>query len=166
MSQSLGLLIRSQKVSLEQLAEFRERFEGDIAALAASRHQHCDTAPLRTLLEEAKQYAEGGDDQLDNFLRIDIEFHLGIARLTANPIYISILETIHQNIMRYFKKYLIMATRGMKRNLADLHAVVEAIEEGDQEVARSVVQAHVRRFNAIMERHRYEIGESGGTANG
>lgn len=160
-SQSLGLLIRSQKVSLKQLAEFRERFEGDIAALAASRVTDLDTAALHKLLEEARRFAEGGDDQAENFLAADKEIHLYIARMTDNPIYITILKTVHQNINQYFKKYLIMATREMKQNLADLYSVVGAIEAGDQEGARGLAQAHVRRFNANMERHRQIPVEEG-----
>ena len=74
--------------------------------------------------------------------------------MTGNPIYITILKTVHQNINQYFKKYLMMATREMKQNLADLYSVVDAIEKGDQEGARKLAQAHVRRFNANMERHR------------
>jgi DNA-binding FadR family transcriptional regulator len=154
MSQSLGLLIRSQKVSLEQLAEFRERFEGDITALAASRAAGPNTAPLHSLLEKARQCAEGGDDQGENFIEVDKEIHLHFARMTENPIYISILKTIHENINLYFRKYLTMATREMQQNLADLYALVEAIEKGDQEGARRLAQAHVRRFNANMEYHR------------
>ncbi|MEJ2641637.1 MAG: FadR/GntR family transcriptional regulator [Desulfosarcinaceae bacterium] len=153
-SQSLGLLIRSRKVSLEHLAEFRERFEGDIAALAASRAFDPDRAHLQALLEKARRFAEGGDDQGESFIAVDKEIHLYFARMTKNPIYITILKTVHQNIDQYFRKYLLMATREMKQNLADLYDLVGAIEKGDQEGARSLAQAHVRRFSANMERSR------------
>lgn len=155
-SQSLGLLIRTRKVSLEDLAEFRERFEGDIAALAASRASVEDTAHLHTLIEKARQFAEGGDDQFENFLAVDKEIHLYFARMTQNPIYISILMTVHQNINQYFKKYLMMASGEVKQNLAELANLVKATEKGDQEEARRLAQAHVRRFNANMERNRQQ----------
>lgn len=153
-SQSLGLLIRSQKVSLEQLAEFRERFEGDIAALAASRAEGQGTAPLHTLLDQAKIHSEGGDEQIESFLTVDREIHLYLARMTGNPIFITILKTVHENINQYWKRYLRMTTPEMKLNLVDLHNLVDAIEKGDQEGARALAQAHVRRFNARMEHHR------------
>jgi DNA-binding FadR family transcriptional regulator len=153
-SQSLGLLIRSQKVSLEQLAEFRERFEGDIASLAAIRCEDQDMAHLRTLLERAKTHAEGGDDQADNFLVVDREIHLYFAHMTGNPIFITILKTVHDNINQYWKRYLKMTTPEMKQNLVDLYNLVDAIKKGDQEGARGLAQAHVRRFTANMERHR------------
>jgi DNA-binding FadR family transcriptional regulator len=163
-SQSLGLLIRSRKVSLEHLAEFRERFEGDITALAASRASEADMTHLRTLLEEARHFAEGGDDQGENFLAVDKEIHLYFARMTDNPIYITILKTVHQNIDQYFRRYLLMATREMRQNLADLHDIVNAIKKGDQESARSLAQAHVRRFSANMERSRQKVDATVGEA--
>jgi GntR family transcriptional regulator, transcriptional repressor for pyruvate dehydrogenase complex len=165
MSQSLGLLIRSQKVSLEQLAEFRERFEGDITALAASRASKADLAHLHTLLKEARHFAEGGDDQGENFLAVDKEIHLYFAHMTKNLIYITILKTVHHNIDQYFRKYLMMATREMKQNLADLHNIVNAIKKGDQESARSLAQAHVRRFSANMEYHRQQVDATVGEAD-
>jgi GntR family transcriptional regulator, transcriptional repressor for pyruvate dehydrogenase complex len=160
-SQSLGLLIRSRKVSLEHLAEFRERFEGDIAALAAIRASDQDLSTLHTLLERARHCAEEGADQEERFqgerfLGVDKQIHLYLARITENPIYITILETVHQNINQYFKRYLMMATSEMAQNLADLHNIVNAIEKGDQEGARSVAQAHVRRFSANMVQGRQQ----------
>ncbi len=153
-SQSLGLLIRSQQVSLAQLAEFRERFEGDVVALAASRAEGADLAPLRAYLEEAGKCARGGDAYLETFLELDKKIHLFFAQMTRNPIYISILTTLHDNINLYFKRYLIMATREMEENLADLYDVVAAIEQRDAEKARELLRAHVRRFNTYMEQRR------------
>jgi len=152
-SQSLGLLIRSQQVSLGQLAEFRERFEGDVVELAASRAEEIDLVTLRNLLEEAARYAAGGDEKLEAFLEVDKKIHLLFAHMTRNPIYISILRTVHDNINLFFKRYLIMATREMEENLSDLYDVAAAIEQKDRKRARKLLQAHVRRFNSYMERH-------------
>jgi len=152
-SQSLGLLIRSQQVTLRQLAEFRERFEGDIAALAASKAAAADGAPLDDLLAEARRCAEGGRKSLNEFLEADKQLHLYMARMTANPIYITILQTVHDNIRQYFKRYLIMADREMEENLNDLIALVATVKRGDAEKARILAQSHVRRFNTYMEEY-------------
>ena len=48
-SESLGLLIRSQKVSLNHLAQFREDVEGIIAAHAAQWHGKEDIKKLKQL---------------------------------------------------------------------------------------------------------------------
>lgn len=156
-SQSLGLLIRSRQVSLEQLAEFRERFEGDVVALAASRVDETDLAPLDGYLKEAGEYAGAGEASLEAFLEADKNIHLFFAQMTRNPIYISIMRTLHDNITLYFKRYLVMATREMEDNLADLRNVAAAIRRRDGGKARMLLQAHVRRFNAVMKRNREGI---------
>ena len=50
-SESLGLLIRSQKVSLNHLAQFREDVEGIIASHAAKKHTKKDIQTLHLLLD-------------------------------------------------------------------------------------------------------------------
>ncbi|MDO8944550.1 MAG: GntR family transcriptional regulator, partial [Desulfobacterales bacterium] len=67
-SESLGLLIRSQKVSLNQLAEFREGVEGTVAALAAERRSPADVERLRGLLDRACGCVEAGAARRNDFL--------------------------------------------------------------------------------------------------
>ncbi len=157
-SQSLGLLIRSQQVTLGQLAEFRERFEGDIAALAASKAAAADFSDLDDLVSEARRCAEGGQACLDQFLEADKQIHLFLGRMTANPIYITILKTVHDNIRQYFKRYLTMTDREMKENLTDLAELAALIQGGRAEAARDLAQAHVRRFNGYMEAFQERLG--------
>ena len=159
-SQSLGLLIRSQQVTLRQLAEFRERFEGDIAALAASKAANADFSALDDMLTEARRCTEGGEVFFKDFLEADKQIHLFLAQLTDNPIYISILQTVHANIRQYFNRYLKMAGPEMEENLADLVDVVAAVKKGRAEAARILAQAHVRRFNSYMEAHREALGQN------
>ena len=159
-SQSLGLLIRSQQVTLPQLAEFRERFEGDIAALAAAKAASADTARLDELVAEARRCVDGGKTRLNDFLEADKQIHLHLARITANPIYISILQTVHDNIRQYFQRYLIMNLREMRENLSDLTAIVEAVKAGRADDVRELARAHVRRFNAYMQAHQEAPGQS------
>ncbi len=149
-TESLDLLIRSQKVSLDHLAEFRRQIEGDAAALAAVRAKPEDLDRLRQLLEQARKCVAAGQDAVDDFLLADKNVHLDFARITCNPIYISVLKTIHANINRYFERFLRMDVRGMQENLADLEAIVDAVVKGRPELARKLSRQHVDRFNQYM----------------
>lgn len=153
-SESLDLLIQSRKVSLNHLAEFRERVEGDVAALAAQRSRDEDIQNLRILLKQAGAYVEIGSAAVDDFLSTDREIHTYIARISGNPIYISILKTVHSNIQRYFDRFLLMSPERLNENYQDLVQIVDAIAGGDADRAQELTRAHVSRFSRYMEGQR------------
>jgi DNA-binding FadR family transcriptional regulator len=150
-SESLGLLIRSQKVSLGHLAEFREAVEGSIAAQAAERRSAADIRKLKELLAVAGGCVQAGRRR-DEFLEVDKQIHMTIAATTRNPIYQSVLASIHDNIHRYYDRFLSMDAHELKENHRDLCDLVAAIEKGDAPNARRLAREHVQRFNAYMQR--------------
>jgi DNA-binding FadR family transcriptional regulator len=158
-SESLGLLIRSQKVSLNHLAEFREGVEGNVAAQAAQRRTSADLRKLNQLLQAARGCMDEGPERRGDFLEIDKQIHLIFADITGNPIYISILASIHDNIHRYYDRFLSMDAKELRQNYQDLDDIVRAIEQKDQNRARRLAQDHVMRFNRYMQSREQE--ESG-----
>ncbi|MBT8369832.1 MAG: FadR family transcriptional regulator [Deltaproteobacteria bacterium] len=152
MSENLGLLIRSQKVALNHLAEFREDVEGIVAAHAAVRHTPNDIQRLEQLLTNARECTEKGSSHRNAFIEIDKQIHMTLAQITENPIYIFVLSSIHDNIHRYYDQFLSMEQRELKENYLDLCELIRAVEKGEVERARRVAQNHVKRFNRYMEK--------------
>ena len=150
-AESLDLLIRSHQVSLRHIAEFRERVEGDVVMLATSPMTKADRKTLDHLLNDARVCARRGTEAVSEFLTKDKEIHLCFAKITGNPLYFSILKTIHENIRRYYDDFLIMEEPEMNENLRDLEDVVAAMGDGERQKAGELVRAHVRRFNNYME---------------
>jgi DNA-binding FadR family transcriptional regulator len=150
-SESLGLLIQSQKVSLNHLAEFREDVEGIVAARAAKRRTNADISKLRQFVEAARKCVEGGASQRDAFIDLDKQIHMILARVAENPIYISVLQSVHENIHRYYDRFLSMDAPELRENYQDLHDLVNAVEKGQADEARRLARDHVRRFNQYMK---------------
>ena len=150
-NESLALLIRYQKVSLQHLTEFRVGVEGQVSALAAQRAGTADVLRLRALLEEARRFAEKGSAYQDEFVDVDKRIHLTLAQMTGNPVYISLHHTVHDNIDQYYKSFLSMNQRELEENLEDLGNIVAAVEARDMDAARRLAEAHVLRFNHYME---------------
>lgn len=159
-SESLGLLIRSQRVSLNHLAQFRKDVEGIIAAHAAERHSKADILKLNRLLTQARACVEKGPSQRNAFIEIDKQIHMNLARITGNPIYITVLHSIHDNIHRYYDRFLSMEEPELQENYQDLCEIIEAIENGQADRARELAQQHVLRFNQYMKK-RQEADASG-----
>jgi len=155
-SESLGLLIRSQKVSLDHLAEFREAMEGSIAAQAAERRSSADLRQLQDLLAAAGACLPAGRRRRDEFLEADRQIHTAVAAATQNPIYQSVLASIHDNIHRYYDRFLSMDDRELQENYRDLCDLIAAIEKKDAPNARRLAREHVQRFNEYMQRRSRE----------
>ena len=150
-SESLDLLIRYQRVLLRDLAEFREGVEGIVAALAAKRATEDDIFSLKGLLKEAGVCLNQGTPGWDDFIRIDNQIHMALAKMARNPVYESVLRTVYDNIHRYFDRFLPREEDIIQENYRDLREIVKAVEEGRAEKASHLVQDHVSRFNRRME---------------
>ena len=151
-SESLGLLIRSQQVSLNHLAQFREDVEGIVAAHAAKNHAAEDIRKLKDLLHNASKCVKRGTSQRNAFIDIDKQIHMTMAQITGNPVYITVLNSIHDNIHRYYDKFLSMDKPELAENYNDLCDLVGAIENSDPATARKVAKQHVKRFNQYMKK--------------
>ncbi|MGD9056560.1 MAG: FadR/GntR family transcriptional regulator [Desulfobacterales bacterium] len=163
-SEGLALLIRSQKVSLNHLAEFREDVEGFVAARAAANRSATDIDKLTQLLNEARKCIEAGSSQRNAFLDADKRIHMTLAQAAANPIYISVLHSVHDNIHRYYDEFLSMDLRELQENYRDLCDIVNAVEKGQAERARRLARNHVRRFNQYMKSRKKEAESKRKTA--
>lgn len=158
MTESLDMLIRSQKVSLRHLAEFREGVEGTVTGLAAHRARPADIQQLRQLLEAARRCWEAGAEKWSDFVRVDEQMHMTLARVARNPVYALILKTVHDNIHIYYDRFLPCRKQELDENYQDLKQIVEAVAAGRAEEAAELARDHVRRFNRYMEKKKREIG--------
>jgi DNA-binding FadR family transcriptional regulator len=152
MSEGLALFVRSNRISLDQMAEFRQDLEGLVADRAASRVSPENMAELGSLLDQAGGLAREGLEKWNEFIRVDKEIHLALARAAGNPLHHYFLEIVHNNIHWYHvKDYLPRTLEVMELCLRDLKNIVEAVSEGDNRAARSLAREHVMRFNGYME---------------
>ncbi len=149
-TESLALLIQHQKVSLEELAEFREGVEGNVAALAAGRATQDEIVKLRALLETAREYVREGMTAWEKFCEVDNAIHVAIAAASGNSVYAFVLRMVHDNIQQYYEAHPLKDERILKENYDDLCEIVQALEKKQATAVKSLVQGHVRRFNRYM----------------
>ena len=150
-SESFDLLLRSQKVSLNDLAEFRAGVEGIVTGRAAELVKKDDIKILRDIIDQAKVNLEQGDPNWEKFIDIDNNFHMELARIAGNHLYILVLKSIHNNINRYYDSYLSREKKIVNECYQDICEIIKAVEEGNAAKSRFLAQEHVRRFNRFME---------------
>jgi GntR family transcriptional regulator, transcriptional repressor for pyruvate dehydrogenase complex len=157
MQDSVGILIRQKKVSLQHLAEFRKMMEGHISEQAALMRTDKDILEINKLLDQAKKHIETKPSEWDKFHKMDANFHQILARIAKNPLVEANLSIIHENIQTYYHQYLPWSEDLLDDNFKDLCDITKAIINKDSKTARSLAENHVSKFNSLMENDLNEV---------
>ncbi|MEF2144425.1 MAG: FCD domain-containing protein [Desulfovibrionaceae bacterium] len=147
--ESLDLLVRLGHVGYEHLGEFREAVEGIVAALAAERITVDGKSLLLEKLAQARASLEKGD--ADAFLRGDVAVHIAIAEIAGNPLFLSVLRMVHENILSAFDRFSLHGEDTLEENCRDLEGLVDLVVTGRAYEAAQAARQHVRKYNRTMK---------------
>jgi GntR family transcriptional regulator, transcriptional repressor for pyruvate dehydrogenase complex len=138
-SQSLSLMVQMSDVTFAQLYELRNLFEAEMAALAASRHNPQDMANL----EEALGRIEKLENDREQFVQADYDFHNAIAVATQNPLF-SILTIALTGILEENRLWVYdNVPSSHSRSRVEHREIFECIKRCDAKSAREAMRQHV-----------------------
>jgi GntR family transcriptional repressor for pyruvate dehydrogenase complex len=139
--QSLDRMIRiGQPDGSVHLAEVREILEPEIAALAATRMEEPHLATMR----EAFAVMDGARQDPDAYIEADLDFHLSLAEAAANPLILSLLDSI-VGLLREQRLRIFRVSGGPERGQFHHKRILEAIEQRDPEKARQAMRVHLQQ---------------------
>jgi GntR family transcriptional regulator, transcriptional repressor for pyruvate dehydrogenase complex len=139
--QSLNLIMRiGQGEGSPHLAEVRDILEPEIAALAAQRVEEQHLASLR----EAVNVMDAAKQDADAFIEADLDFHLTLAEAAANPLILSLVDSII-GLLREQRMRIFLVEGGPERGQYHHKRILKAIENRDPERARDCMRAHLRQ---------------------
>jgi GntR family transcriptional repressor for pyruvate dehydrogenase complex len=139
--QSLDRMIKiGQPEGSTFLAEVREILEPEIAALAAARAEEEDLASMR----EAVEVMDNAKRDSDAFIEADLDFHLALAEAAANPIILSLIDSI-VGLLREQRLRIFQVEGGPERGQYHHKRILEAVERHDAVAAREAMKAHLRQ---------------------
>jgi GntR family transcriptional repressor for pyruvate dehydrogenase complex len=150
--QSLDLMIKiGQPDGSVQLAEVREILEPEIAALAATR---CEDQHLVSMTEAVAVMDRAKQDP-EAYIEADLDFHLSLAEAAANPLILSLLDSI-VGLLREQRIRIFNVEGGPDRGQYHHKRILEAIREHDSEKARASMRAHLKQ---VREDSQAAVGE-------
>ena len=141
--QTFGRILRTEPDGgAAHLEEVREMLEPEIAALAAVRVDEESLASMR----EAVSVMDKAMRDPDAYIEADLDFHLALAEAAANPLILSLIDSIvavlREQRMRVFK-----VAGGPERGQYHHKKILEAIEQRDPEAASEAMRAHLRQVS-------------------
>jgi GntR family transcriptional regulator, transcriptional repressor for pyruvate dehydrogenase complex len=137
--QSLDLMSRiGQQEGLAHLAELRQILEPEIAALAAARIEEQLLASMR----EAVATMDQSLHDPDAYIEADLDFHLALAEAAANPLVLSLLDSI-VGLLREQRIRIFRVDGGPERGQFHHKRILAATEAHDCERARAAMREHL-----------------------
>jgi GntR family transcriptional repressor for pyruvate dehydrogenase complex len=139
MRQSLDRMVKvGQAEGSAFLAEVRAILEPEIAALAATRADAEDVSSMR----EQVAVMDGACKDPDAFIEADLDFHLALAEAAANPIILSLIDSI-VGLLREQRMGIFQVEGGPERGQHHHKKILKAVELRDPTGAREAMKAHL-----------------------
>src|ERR1700733_15311126 len=139
--QSLDLMVKiGQPEGSTHLAEVRAILEPEIAALAAVRIQEPELSTMR----EAVTTMDRAFKNPEAYIEADLDFHLALAEGAANPLILSLLDSI-VGLLREQRLRIFKVPGGPERGQVHHKRILEAVERHDSEKSRAAMRAHLEQ---------------------
>ena len=140
------------KISMKDIAdvfEIRAALEGLAAELAARRSTPEEIESLERSLVKIRECADNGDIQA--CIELDTIFHEQLMSASHNDRLVQIIANLREQIQRFRSTSLAHPGR-MKLAWEEHKIIVEAIAQGDTELARRLAYEHIENAeNSLME---------------
>lgn len=131
-------------VSMKDVMEVRRSIETEIVHSASARPSEADLRELREILDLMEKKVRDED----GYIRADLDFHIKLAHMTRNILFITILEALLIPL-----RQILLETFGVQDNemtCRQLRAVFERIAAGDAEGARELKAEHLRHTEEAL----------------
>jgi len=138
--------LRRSNVTFRHLHEVLLLLEPELTRLAALRAETAGIAELQANLTAQSEHLE----DIEAWCRLDQEFHLGIAQLSANPALVMIRAPISDLLSPLLEQCIISGE--LTRRGLDFHRrILEEIELRDADGAALMARKHVNDLRALWE---------------
>jgi GntR family transcriptional repressor for pyruvate dehydrogenase complex len=152
--QSLDRMIKiGQPEGSSFLVEVRGILEPEIAALASTR---ADEEDLKTM-REAVEVMDKAKRDPDAYIEADLDFHLALAEAAANPIILSLIDSI-VGLLREQRMKIFQVAGGPERGQYHHKQILKAIEQHDPMAAKEAMKAHLQQVKEDSQQARAVAG--------
>lgn len=144
-------VITLNTVELLELYHVREALEGMACRLAAEHMSRREIAKLRQLLDEHLQNADLQEGRAYFQKEGDLDFHYRIVQGSKNAKLIGLLCHDLYHLVRFYRYQFGMPSPRARRAFNEHSQIIDAIEDGDGELAEILMRRHIRASRRNIE---------------
>ena len=145
-SNTENMILSLEKSSILELLEAREIFEVKIAKIAAQRATPEDIKSIEKALNKMNE-EEGLKD--DKKTESDTEFHLAIAGVSHNFVFVNIIK-LHLDLLRDTREKTQQIPGRREERWREHQAILQAIKEHNSEKAGEAMLKHLRNVREVL----------------
>ena len=146
-------LLAAENQNLFHLLDARETLELALIAQAARKREIEDLFSLRDILEQMASIPP--KKQGEDYVRLDIEFHLEISRLSGNAVMAAMLCAVMEELAPHLKELRWSAMRHTDKSHARLYSALVA---GDASLAQDETRNHLQHaYQSLLDRIRLAV---------
>lgn len=147
-------LLAAENQNLFHLLDARETLERSLIRQAVQKRRLEDLISLRDILERMASIPPGKRGRDQEYFRLDIEFHLEIARLSGNAVMAAMLCAVMEELEPHLSQLDWSAKRHSDTDKS--HArLYSALVEGDEELAQTETRSHLQHaYQTLLQRVR------------
>lgn len=154
-ARSVELFVRTHGIRLESLLECRVAVEPTLARLAARHRTPQQLDEIRSI----HQNFMASIDDVPSYKKINLDWHLAIARASGNEPLTALMEAVAMPI-RDAQDYQHVTTPDLRQAAVRAHTVIlKAIEEQDEQAAFKRMERHVSAYRDVAVGHQAGAGE-------
>ncbi len=142
---TLAQTIRIQQNRLNDIFEFREMIEPQIAALAARHITKDEVAALKILVFEQERKIVAGEDIAD----LDMQFHLRLAEASRNVVLLEVVKLLNGILLESRSEFLQSETRQLISVKSHIE-IIDALEKHDEKTACKNMLTHLQRVKKTI----------------
>lgn len=143
---TLGLILRFRSDALSELLEVRKILEVEISGLAAERAVPADIRDMKFQLGRMRDAI----DVPEGYVDADVEFHELLARSVGNEVLLSMLDPV-VDLLRASRQVTASRRENAERALREHHEILNCVEQGDAEGARTRMRKHLTATEKDVE---------------
>jgi DNA-binding GntR family transcriptional regulator len=143
-------VIELTDADLDQITYIRRLIEVPAVAEIAAGPRHAEAAELRPEAEAIARAAEASD--LNEYLRADREFHLGLLELSGNEILVQIVGDLRSRARLYGLRSL-TESGTLSASAAEHGQILDLVIQGDDEGARALMDRHIGHIRTTWAAH-------------
>jgi len=154
-SESLGLLIRHNRIPWKYLLDFRLEMDSILTRKATLKATAEDIANLQDLIRRGRNILQQRETDWKALVNIDLKIHLSLARIAGNPIFEWVFRIVIDNTLRYYEQTVSDPVNFAMDSFNDMIALVEAVKMKDVEAAVKIIRDHATILgNKYFDKHR------------
>lgn len=139
--------LRRRNVTFHHLHEALVTLDPELTRLAALRADASDLQALRDLISAQQEHLA----HFKEWSRLDVEFHLAIAEMSANPALVIARQPITQLLLPTLHRF--MDSVEMTAHATRYHErIVDELEARDPDTAAAVTRRHINDFRTAWEK--------------